>query len=162
MRWVPVMPIIAPLLIACAASPVRSLLPTPGAPRESEGALIIFEVSGGIMGIREIWRFYGDGRVVLEGKRLRGTPSVPSVQARLPAEEIERAARHLIEAGFLELADEYMPADPCCGRFTYRLTLVYEGKTKTVTTMDGAEQPRALAEALRVVNELIKLTRSRI
>ncbi len=153
MRWVLVMPIIAPVMVACAPSPLPSPSPTPSAPTKSEGVLIIFERSGGIAGIHEIWRFYGDGRVIRE-ERIRGTPFV----ARLPAENIERVARHLIETGFLELADEYMPTNPCCDLFTYRLTLVYEGKTKTVTTMDFAEQPRALVEALRVVNELIRLT----
>ncbi len=156
MRWVPAMLMIALLLVACApkgpSSPLPSPRPTPGAPAEPEGVLIVHEISGGIAGIHEIWRFYGDGRVVREDRLKR----IPSVRARLPAEEIEKAARHMIETGFLELADEYMPADPCCDRFTHRLTLIYKGWSKTVTTMSGAEMPWALEEALRVVNELIQ------
>ncbi len=148
MRWVPGMPVISLLLVACVASPPPSPLPTPGP--SLEGTLIVLERSGGFTGIHEIWRFYGDGRVVREDRLKR----IPSVRARLPAEEIEKAARHMIETGFLELADEYMPADPCCDRFTHRLTLIYKGRSKTVTTMDFAEMPWALEEALRVVNEL--------
>lgn len=162
MRWVAVMPITALLLVACAApppsiqpqgaSPIRSPLEPPGGRTELNDLLIIFERSGGLAGIQETWRFYGDGRVIRE-QRMR---EAGSAQARVAIEHIERAARHLVEAGFLELADEYMPTNRCCDRFTYRLTLVYEGKVKTVTTMDGAEQPQALAEALRIINELIQ------
>jgi len=114
------------------------------------GAVIIFEQSGGIAGIQETWRIYGDGRVVKEDRHGQTAPA-----ERIPAEAVRDAIERIVGGGFLDLADEYLPADRCCDRFTYRLTVVYDGTEKTVTTMDGAERPPALTEALEVVNQLI-------
>ena len=133
-------------------SPLASSpLPTAEWSMSGNGAMMIFERSGGIAGIQETWHFYGDGRVVREERR-KGTREHVS----LSADAVNDAVRRIVEGGFMGLAEEYMPANPCCDRFTYRLTVVYEGTAKTVTTMDGAEQPPALAGALGIVNDLLQ------
>ncbi|MGB9890537.1 MAG: hypothetical protein ACPLTQ_12855 [Anaerolineae bacterium] len=112
--------------------------------------MIIFERSGGLAGVHEVWRFYEDDRVV-KTEQHRNTTE----EAQFQPGVVKDAVQRIVEGGFLDLADEYMPANRCCDRFTYRLTIVYEGSVKTVTTMDGAERPPALASALAVVNSLI-------
>jgi len=119
----------------------------------SEVALIVFERAGGFAGISEVWRFYKDGRVVKMDKQQKTT-----IATQLPPEVIEEAAQCIIGEGFMDLADEYMPANPCCDRFTYRLTIVHTKGVKTVTTMDGVDWPPALAKAMKVVNQLISQT----
>ncbi len=129
------------------ASPPSTGTWTPGS---LEGVVIVFERSGGLAGIHEVWRFYEDGRVIKTEPRRSVTK-----ETQLPRGAVQEAVERVIKAGFLDLTNEYMPANRCCDRFTYRLTIVYKGSVKTVTTMDGAEQPPALARALEVVNALI-------
>ena len=119
----------------------------------SEVALIVFERTGGFAGISEVWRFYEDGRVVKIDQHRK-----TRVATQLPPEVMEEAAQRIVGEGFMDLADEYMPANPCCDRFTYRLTIVHTKGVKTVTTMDGVNWPPALAKAMRVVKQLISQT----
>lgn len=167
MRWVLALIVIL-WLTACASttasvsrsqgiSPLNS--PTSTSTRSMagpEGAVIIFERSGGLAGMHEVWRFYKDDHVIRADQRRNVVR-----EAQLPRGTVGEALERIVEAGFLDLANEYMPADRCCDRFTYRLTIVYEGSVKTVTTMDGAEQPPALASALEIVNTLIGQATSR-
>lgn len=161
MRWVLAFAVSLIWLAACTPatpnphSPGSSPLASPlsvdkGTPAGSDGAMIVFERSGGLAGIHEVWRLYEDGRVVKIERRTN-----VKEEAQLPRDAVRDAVERMVEAGFLDLADEYMPTNRCCDRFTYRLTIVYEGSVKTVTTMDGAEQPPALAEALSIVHDLL-------
>jgi len=141
----------APIARSQGASPLTSPLPT----REwtmsgSEDAMMVFERSGGLAGVQEVWRFYEDGRVVKTERRGNAT-----VEAQLSPDLVKDAVQRIVEEGFMDLADEYMPANRCYDRFTYRLTIAHAGTVKTVTTMDGAEWPPALVRALEVVNSLI-------
>lgn len=165
MRWILVIAIF--WLTACtatvpvppsqgASSPTSPLSTGAWTMAGSEGAVIIFERSGGIAGLHEVWRFYEDGRVVKTEQR-----GSVAEEARLSGGAVRDAVERIVKAGFLDLADEYMPANRCCDRFTYRLTIGYKGSVKTVTTMDGAEQPPALAGALEIVNALISQATSR-
>jgi hypothetical protein len=53
---------------------------------------------------------------------------------------------------FRALRPSYLPADPCCDRFTYRLSVSYRrGRTRTVTTMDGTAAPPVLWTAINLV-----------
>jgi hypothetical protein len=56
---------------------------------------------------------------------------------------------------FKRLRSSYQPANPCCDRYSYRLTVTYRGGNhKAVSTVQGATAPRLLwdviAEAERV------------
>ncbi len=150
-------------LTACASSgsaqpqghsPLASSpLPTAEWSMPDSDTMIIFERSGGIAGVQETWRFFGDGRAVREERR-KGARE----QMQLSADVVNDAVQRIVEGGFMDLAEEYVPDNPCCDRFTYRLTVVSGGTVKTVTTMDAAAQPPALAEALAIVNGLISQT----
>lgn len=50
---------------------------------------------------------------------------------------------------FRRLGPSYQPANPCCDRFSYRLTVSYRGgSTRTVSTVDGAHAPRVLWDVI--------------
>ncbi len=119
----------------------------------SEVVLIVFERTGGFAGISEVWRFYEDGRVVKIDQHRK-----TRIATQLPPDVVKEAAQRIVGEGFMDLADKYMPAKPCCDRFTYRLTIVHTKGVKTVTTMDGVDWPPALAKAMEVVNQLISQT----
>jgi hypothetical protein len=50
---------------------------------------------------------------------------------------------------FRWLRNSYEPYNPCCDRFTYRVTVTYRGGfRKTVKTVDGARAPRILWDVI--------------
>ncbi|MFF5235292.1 hypothetical protein [Dactylosporangium sp. NPDC000521] len=52
---------------------------------------------------------------------------------------------------FRWLRNSYQPQNPCCDRYSYRVTVSYRGShRKTVTTVQGAKAPRILWD---VINE---------
>ena len=49
------------------------------------------------------------------------------------------------------LKPSYLPADPCCDRFSYEVTVRYQrGPTKVVRTMDGGSAPKLLWQVIRL------------
>jgi hypothetical protein len=116
----------------------------------TDGAVIIYTREGGIAGTSDEWRIYDNGRVVINSKAKGPT------QAELSEGTIGNVLRRIADSNFFDLKDSYMPLNTCCDRFTYTLTIVHDGRIKTVRTIDGAEQPPALAEALAQVQELIQ------
>lgn len=108
-----------------------------------------YERSGGFAGFMDRLTLYTDGRAVLNRKGLETI-------FRLTAGEMERIKEELTAAGFTTLNESYLPADPCCDRFTY--TIRYYAATgeqpHTVTTMDGTVPPE-LAPVLEVLNALV-------
>lgn len=153
------------LLASCAPGPIPAALSPADSPlamsplpvtithTEERGQagdiVIIYERDGGFAGTHHVWRFYADGHVEAQSEK-------ETTRARLPDEVLDNAAQRIVANGFLDLSDEYVPDNRCCDRFTYRLTVIRDGTPKSVTTMDGAVQPPALAEALVVVQDLIR------
>jgi hypothetical protein len=143
------------LLILAACQPTDGTLDSsrssPTIPKDFPGeAVIVYKRSGGIAGTHGVWLIYADGRLEVSSRPEETT------QMQLPSGAVEHALQRIAEAGFFDLKGNYVPLDQCCDRFTYELTVNYEGRVNTVTTMDGAEQPTALVEALAVVNDLIQ------
>ncbi len=97
---------------------------------------LALERSGGIAGTVEQWILIEDGTLLL-----------PPTDV---AEVLDRAATETLfdrieEAGFFDFDREYLPADTCCDRFAYKLTVVADGRRHTVQTMDGTDAvPAAL------------------
>lgn len=114
-----------------------------------EGAVIIYQRSGGFSGLDEAWRIASDGRIVtLDGQTWRADPE-RVVQL---IEEIERL-------GLPEAQGQYLPADPCCDRFTYELAVLIDGRVYAVRTMDGTSGvPQAVWDSLQAVNQFIAQT----
>lgn len=133
------------------ASPLAiSPLSTPAQPAHVS---IVYERSGGIAGRRDTWRFYSDGRITAL------SADQPAQEFKLPASTVQ-ATFDLLSAKLENLADSYLPLNKCCDLYTYRLTIIGDGKVKSVVTMDNAKQPPALSEALILVNDLIQQAQS--
>jgi hypothetical protein len=112
--------------------------------------VIIYERDGGLAGTHDEWRIYADGRVQATLK------AKGSTQAQLPASVVNEAVKRIVDGGFFNLQDSYLPANRGADRFTYKLTVIQGGALKTVTTMDATEQPAALSSALDIVGGLVQ------
>ena len=116
-----------------------------GGPRDGE-AVLIFERGGGIAGIHEVWTVYTDGTT--ESAEGAGQPVAPA--------EVEALMAAADRLGFWEMDEAYGTNDTCADCFTYNLTLKWEGRTKTVTTVDAAsDAPPELNELLSAVSQLV-------
>jgi hypothetical protein len=56
---------------------------------------------------------------------------------------------------FQRLRSSYQPANPCCDRFSYRVTVTYVGGyRKTVSTVQGTTAPRILWDVITAVERV--------
>ncbi len=141
-------------LAACTPATIESPTATPvattpapaqGTPVPAGGPFIRYHRSGGIAGVDETWLFYADGRVEHTG---RGPGRAQSLNAS-QLDALMKAARSPEVAA---LKESYVPANTCCDRFLYEITLVVDGQTKTVRTLDAApDQPPALTDLLDAI-----------
>ena len=90
--------------------------------------------SGGIAGIDETWTLDAD-RTITGPDGMTGT---------ITDAELGKLRDAIDAADFFNLAATYMPADTCCDRFTYEVTLTEGDRTNRVTTIDAAEAPQTL------------------
>jgi len=133
------------VLVLAACAPAESA-PTPGGAQDGGPAVIVFERGGGIAGIHEVWTVYADG----------ATESAEGAGQALAAAEVEAVMAEADRLGFWEMAEAYGRNDQCADCFTYNLTLTWEGRTKTVTTIDAAsDAPPELSELLAAVSGLV-------
>jgi hypothetical protein len=126
--------------------------PTPaqGTPTPASGLFIRYHRSGGIAGVDETWLFYADGRVEYSG---RGQGHA----VRLSANQINALMAAARSPEVAALNESYVPANSCCDRFLYEITLVVDGQTKTVRTLDAApDQPPALTNLLDAIDMALK------
>lgn len=149
------------LLVACGGSLQNSVELEPAAPPTADSPdtdtekgidlaqpVIRYERSGGMMGTRQAWELYADGTLyaVHSDREWQGDPA--AVDDLLTTAET---------AQFHTLDDSYMPADECCDRFTYTITVV-SGDTHTVTTMDDAGAPDDLTQLIDAIEQFIRET----
>jgi hypothetical protein len=135
-------PLSAPLQEAAPAAEEPTLdLQIEGTP------LLILRRSGGFAGQEDEWWLYGDGRIINHRDN--------QVQ-QVAAAEVTTLHQDMLNGGFFNLAPDYMPADPCCDRFTYEVTLIEGENRHTVVTMDDTEStPDLLRESLRRITTLL-------
>jgi hypothetical protein len=133
---------------AAESAETEKLLSLSQAAGLADGAVIVFERSGGLKGIGPAeteWRFYADGRIqASDGRSWQKSPA-----------EIQRLLSDLEANGFFDLAQKYMPADSCCDRTTYVITAGNGRQVQRVVTMDGADMPDDLARILQLFDELL-------
>ena len=130
-----------------ATSPLAVPATSPSAP---QGLLIRYHRSGGIAGSDETWSIYADGRVEHSG---RGTGH----SAQLGADQVTTLIAAMRAADAAALKESYVPSNQCCDRFLYEITLVLDGQTQTVRTLDAApEEPPALTALLSAINAALK------
>lgn len=97
--------------------------------------------SGGFAGLDETWTLEADGTVF----------GPDGSTGQLDAAAMADLAAAVAAAGFFDLDPEYLPADPCCDRFAYRVTLSDGTRSHSVVTMDGAAAPEALFTLIQVL-----------
>jgi emfourin len=67
----------------------------------------------------------------------------------------ERALRLAARPEFRRLRGSYQPANPCCDRFLYELTVTYrDGRHQTVSTVQGGTAPRILWDVIAEVQRV--------
>jgi hypothetical protein len=77
------------------------------------------------------------------------------VERSTPGADVPRLFGAVSSSRFRGLRPRYLPANPCCDRYTYRLSVSYlHGRTKTVTTMDGTTAPPVLWKAINLVRDI--------
>ena len=110
-----------------------------------EVAAITFKRSGGFAGKTEQWSFYSDGRVVSD----QGTTQL------LPV-DISGLVAGLTALGIYDLKNSYGGLTNCNDCVTYTISISGEGKTKTITTTDGAtDTPAELGKIMQLINDVI-------
>lgn len=108
---------------------------------------VTLRLSGGFAPRDQTTTIRGDGRVEISAQPSRtlsgGAGGAMALQERL------------LSTGIYAVAPgEYLPADPCCDRITYDLTLVHGGKAYRYVTMDSTDSaPRPIFAALAAVQE---------
>jgi hypothetical protein len=126
-------------LAACA--PTAALSPTP-----ADTVMIRYHTSGGIAGTDDTWLIYTSGRVEHTGR------SSSPVQ-KLSASHLAALTAAVSSPDVAALKESYVPTDTCCDRYLYEITLIHDGKTQTVRTLDATpDEPPALT-GLRVAIE---------
>lgn len=124
-------------------TPVLSGEATPGkGSEENKGPLLVYERSGGIAGVQQVYEIYADGHIVAKDDRQSANTTM-----RVDAESVKELVMAIERAGFFDLKESYLPLNKCCDRMTHRITIYRDGKGKSVTTMDGVENlPEALVQ----------------
>jgi hypothetical protein len=134
------------------ATPLPSK-PTPvptGPAAPASTPFIRYHLSGGIAGVDETWLFYADGRVEHMG---RGQGH----SAQLTASQVDALMAAARSPEVAALSESYVPTNTCCDRFLHEITIVLDGQTKTVRTLDAApDQPQALSDLLDAINMALK------
>jgi hypothetical protein len=134
---VAVLALAAPASAASIAAPAAAVLPAaslpaaPSAAAPTTAVRIVLEREGGFAGIG---RSFVVGRETADGRR---------------------SLRMAATRDFLWLRNSYQPRNPCCDRFSYRLTVTYRGGFhKTISTVQGAAAPRILWDVIAEVQRV--------
>ncbi len=108
--------------------------------------LVVLEQSGGIAGAESELTIFRTGEVTLAQQPAPGGIAVR--RWTLARADYDAIAALLASPGFRALDAEYLPADTCCDRITYLVTVPGADGSRTVRTMDAAQQPEVLVELL--------------
>lgn len=134
---------LAGLMVTAACLPGGGLMP-------ARGVFVSLQMSGGITARVQTVLIRGDGTVETSGQPTRTLAG--GAQAAMDLRD------RVIATGVYEVAPgEYLPANTCCDRITYELSLVRNGKSYRYVTMDATENaPRPIFSALAAVQEAIR------
>jgi len=134
-----------------AATPTPATTPTQNlnqpVPTLPDVPVIEYQRSGGIQGLDETYMIYSDGRIT----------STAGGEWTVPPEEVQQLLAQIVQTGLFESKQSGPKTVPCCDRFSYTLTVRFEGQTYIFQTYDGAEnQPEAIQSAFDVVTDFIQ------
>ena len=100
---------------------------------ESAVASIVYERTGGFAGITERWTIYPDGRVITgEGIEYAAEP-----------EKAEALLSEIEQSGFFEWQQARGLLGACRDCYVHSITLVAEGRPKTISAADGSNDAPA-------------------
>ena len=117
-----------------------------------EGVVLVYERSGGLAGITQVFEVHADGRVILTSDR-----ETDGMTAKVDPESVKALVLAIERAGFFDLQESYLPADLCCDRMTHRIVIYRDGQAKSVTTIDGYEgTPDALKQVLEALGHFLQ------
>ena len=114
----------------------------------AEEPVITYEREGGLKGIgpnQYVWHIYADGRIT----------SSQDQTWQVTPEEVTALLTSINMANFHSLETNYVPEDTCCDRVLHTITVQTEGQTTKVTTLDGADMPETLTNALDTINTFL-------
>lgn len=103
-------------------------------------------ITGGIAGVDETWSLAAD-RIITGPAGETGTMSDAGLEAVREA---------MAAADFFALDAEYLPADTCCDRFTYVISLSDGSRTHTITTLDDAGAPPSLVVLIETFRSALR------
>jgi hypothetical protein len=141
-------------------SPVPESIGTPSTGRMRRGigeltpatigdAALIFQRTGGLMGVADHWSIFPDGRIVANNGQ----------EVQVEPERIQQLLTDVKSLGFFEMNKAYMPKNTCCDRFTYIIIARDADKIHSVTTIDAAPNaPPALWQIIEAIHRLIRDT----
>jgi hypothetical protein len=144
----------APAQPTQAPAPTQAAEPTaPAKPGQADqqstppkdGVLVIFQKTGGIAGIDETMTVYADGRIELTNRK--GVMKT----AQVTSADLSKLQQALADPEFAKLKSRYMANG--ADMFIYTLTMPGAAK-QTIITMDGAQNPPVLKQALSELQQL--------
>jgi hypothetical protein len=140
--WTVACILVAALVVAgCGRSSV--------APDANPFVELLYEVDGGFAPVSERLYVWSNGELSLEYRY--GTSTA---EGSATGEQLLRLRAVVHSPRFRALRASYVPQEICCdGRF-HTITVFGPGPTQTVATLDGAEHPPVLDEAIRELQAL--------
>jgi hypothetical protein len=110
------------------------------------GAVIIYQKSGGFAGVMEEWTIFPDGRIV----------SGDGHEYLLAEEQISVSLSEIENLGFFEISGPGQLLTDCRDCFTYKITVSAGGRTKVVNAVDDQSDPtEAIWAVINVIENLL-------
>jgi hypothetical protein len=119
------------------------------------GVVVLFEQSGGFAGDTIAYRIYRDGMI----EKVTGTSGPDEKSEAYPGDAgaVEQLLADIEAAGFFALDEDQMPADPCCDRFSYTLTVFAGEQMGTIRTVEATEGvPDAVWASIELVRRFVE------
>lgn len=105
---------------------------------------IVFEIGGGIAGIRQSWTINADGSVQDQNGRTYAAP----------ASEVTQLLSEVTAAGFFDLAESYEDI-ACADCFAYTITVSDGRRIKRVRMLDGGQLPDQAQQVIKLLRAFV-------
>lgn len=113
---------------------------------ELDGAVILYQRSGGLAGVAENWWIHEDGRLTDQDGNVW----------QLPAAEVKQLLAASEQLGQAKVVGNLVPEGLCCDQFIYSLTVRQADGIYQVVTADGLKTPDMLSKLLATTGKLIE------
>lgn len=147
------------LVVACAPSIAKPTLEPQVTPaieitatstvsdkEQLEGAVIIYERSGGLAGLSEQWNFYHDGHVISDDGQ----------EYLLDENQISDLLIKIEDLGFFEIDDANQMLSDCYDCYKYKLTVRSDKRIKSISMVEGSDRaPDQLWKILEMIKESV-------